>query len=97
MHCENCGSDWPEGVRFCGNCGAALQRSCAECGAPTLTADQRFCATCGAPLGAGAPSTPVASAASGEANGVGEHAGERRLVSVLFADLVGFTTALGEP
>jgi class 3 adenylate cyclase len=91
VHCENCGSDWPEGVRFCGNCGASLERSCAECGAPTLTADQRFCASCGAPLGGASSSTPAASVASGQANNGGEQAGERRLVSVLFADLVGFT------
>jgi len=47
----------------------------------------KFCGECGSPLtagaGAAAPARTVAAAAP---------AAERRLVSVLFADLVGFTT-----
>src|SRR4051812_14220422 len=42
----------------------------------------RFCGECGSPLDAAAPERPAAAAP----------AAERRLVSVLFADLVGFTT-----
>src|SRR6185369_13822625 len=45
---------------------------------------QRFCGSCGSPLAASAPPVPTAPAA--------EQVTERRLVSVLFADLVGFTT-----
>ena len=53
---------------------------CAACGAAN-DPDDAFCGECGAALGdAGAAAQPAASAA------------ERRLVSVLFADLVGFTT-----
>jgi class 3 adenylate cyclase len=81
MTCSNCGTENKPGAKFCGECGAALAANCAACGAanePGL----RFCNECGAPLGetaAPAPSAPAPTA-------------ERRLVSVLFADLVGFTT-----
>jgi class 3 adenylate cyclase/tetratricopeptide (TPR) repeat protein len=81
--CSTCGAENPVGQRFCGSCGAALAAVCSSCGVSN-PAGQRFCGDCGAPLGAqglsvAAPTveTPVA---------------ERRLVSVLFADLVGFTS-----
>ena len=87
MLCASCGTENRAGSRFCDNCGSALAATCPHCGEPNR-ADARFCASCGQAL-AGAdvpaavpPSTPAASA-------------ERRLVSVLFADLVGFT-ALAE-
>ena len=81
MICSNCGTENKATAKFCGGCGAALAATCAACGAahePGL----RFCNDCGAPLGetaapAEAPPAPTA---------------ERRVVSVLFADLVGFTT-----
>jgi class 3 adenylate cyclase/tetratricopeptide (TPR) repeat protein len=49
---------------------------------------ERFCGECGAPL-AGEAAAPRAAAAAASP---GTTAQERRLVSVLFADLVGFTT-----
>jgi class 3 adenylate cyclase/tetratricopeptide (TPR) repeat protein len=76
MRCRNCGSENREGRRFCGQCGAELALGCPACGAANEPAD-RFCGACGEPLDA-APAAPPA-------------ATERRLVSVLFADLVGFT------
>jgi class 3 adenylate cyclase/tetratricopeptide (TPR) repeat protein len=79
--CEQCGSENPAGQRFCGSCGSALNLSCAACGAVN-PAGQRFCGDCGAPLGAAAAAVAPATAP----------AAERKLVSVLFADLVGFTT-----
>jgi len=62
---------------------AVAQASCAACGAP-LAAGARFCATCGAPTAA-----PVGAA------GVAESVRERKVATLLFADLVGFT-ALNE-
>src|SRR6266566_2607146 len=57
---------------------------CSNCGAEN-PAGKRFCGDCGAPLEvdgiSAAPPLPAAAAP----------AAERRLVSVLFADLVGFT------
>ncbi len=77
--CPNCAADNPAGSRFCGNCGAPLSRICASCGAAN-DPGMRFCTQCGTPLEAEPEAAaPIAPAA------------ERRLVSVLFADLVGFT------
>ena len=82
--CANCGAENPLGQRFCGSCGSALAAVCSACGGNN-PAGQRFCGECGAPLTA----FPAASAPPpvGEAM-----VSERRLVSLLFADLVGFTT-----
>src|SRR5438093_13743076 len=81
MICPNCSTENPAGSRFCGGCGAALSQVCAACGTandPTM----RFCNNCGTALGD--PTTLPARPA--------EPVAERRSVSVLFADLVGFTT-----
>ena len=84
--CGACGTAAPPGQRFCGQCGASLARLCATCGAENPPG-HRFCGSCGATLGADG----VAASSSG-AEQVAGATSERRLVSVLFADLVGFTT-----
>ncbi len=81
MICSVCGTENEAGRKFCGECGAPLSLVCATCGASN-TSGMKFCGECGAALVAGA--TPRAQAAEPDS--------ERRLVSVLFADLVGFTT-----
>jgi class 3 adenylate cyclase/tetratricopeptide (TPR) repeat protein len=81
--CAACGSENPAGKRFCGDCGAPLGAACPSCGAENPP-DKRFCGDCGTPLGA--PATAPAVPARREAA-----VAERRLVTVLFADLVGFT------
>jgi len=83
MACPSCGAGSPPGQRFCGQCGAALVRSCPSCGTENPP-ENRFCGSCGAAL-AGAPAAAAATPAPATVS-------ERRLVSVLFADLVGFTT-----
>jgi len=83
MVCRACGTENRAGRKFCAECGAPLAVACPACGTPNEPGE-RFCGECGAKLeGAG-----VAAPASGEAGS----AAERRLVSVLFADLVGFTS-----
>ncbi len=77
--CSNCGAENQSGQKFCGECGNALAATCGSCGAANPPG-QKFCGECGMPLGAS--SEPAAEPAV---------AVERRLVSVLFADLVGFT------
>src|SRR5439155_9465080 len=79
--CPSCGVENPAGHKFCGQCGSALAVVCAECGSPSR-AGERFCGECGSQLDEAAP--PAVGRAAPVA--------ERRLVSVLFADLVGFTT-----
>ncbi|HEY5659643.1 MAG TPA: adenylate/guanylate cyclase domain-containing protein [Gaiellaceae bacterium] len=85
--CVNCGVENPSGARFCGGCGASLARTCPACGEANDAA-MRFCNQCGAALDeAAAPSKPTPQPAAPQS------VAERRLVSVLFADLVGFTSA----
>jgi class 3 adenylate cyclase/tetratricopeptide (TPR) repeat protein len=87
--CAACGTENQAGKRFCRGCGASLAATCASCGA-SVTADDRFCGECGTPVASGSASAPAAHPAAPPAPA--EPATERRLVSVLFADLVGFTT-----
>ena len=96
MICANCGTENPADKRFCGDCGAPLQSTCPTCGA-TNPPGKRFCGDCGTALVAGvAPAATgplVISAARAAPSAVGEApVAERRLVSIVFADLVGFTT-----
>ena len=84
----NCGSENPSGARFCGGCGSSLARVCSACGEANDAA-MRFCNQCGAPFDEAAPPP----AATPEPAPPARTVAERRLVSVLFADLVGFTSA----
>ncbi|HEX6763357.1 MAG TPA: adenylate/guanylate cyclase domain-containing protein [Gaiellaceae bacterium] len=79
--CSSCGAENRADAKFCGECGAPLAVLCALCGTSNEPG-RKFCFECGAALGRAAPAAepreaPVA---------------ERRLVSVLFVDLVGFTS-----
>ena len=90
--CASCGVENPAGARFCGGCGASLTLACTVCGASNEPG-MRFCNHCGASLsdGLSAAAATTAPAVSPSATAVVEPVAERRLVSVLFADLVGFT------
>ena len=85
--CANCGTENPSGHKFCGECGQPLASGCPSCGAENPPG-QKFCGQCGAALQADAAPAPAATAPPPPA----APAAERRLVSVLFADLVGFTS-----
>lgn len=83
MDCSACGERLANGAAFCHRCGARQSvPACASCRAE-LIPGAAFCATCGQPTGL--------SASSGMTDGAGPSA-ERRLTSVLFADLVSYTT-----
>src|SRR3954471_22959048 len=92
MSCASCGAANRAGVKFCTACGSALAATCPHCGSQGETG--RFCGECGgilAPAGmaadpAGQPTGTAAIPAQ-----TAEPVSERRVVSVLFADLVGFT------
>src|SRR5438876_591934 len=83
--CANCGTENPAGQRFCGDCGSPLQASCPTCGAENPPG-QRFCGDCGTEL------VPTAAPATAAQPAREAAVSERRLVTVLFADLVGFTS-----
>ena len=81
--CPSCGAENLDTSRFCGACGIPLLAvSCASCGAAN-PAEHRFCGQCGAALSAAA--APAAEPARPAAD-------ERKLATVLFADVVGFTS-----
>ncbi len=84
MHCPSCAALNADTAKFCTECGAALEQHCPACGTAHRPS-QRFCAECGAAL-----TSAAAPAAAEPALQLG--VAERRLVTVLFADLVGFTT-----
>jgi class 3 adenylate cyclase/tetratricopeptide (TPR) repeat protein len=82
--CQNCGVENRPEARFCSQCGSALEALCPN-GHP-VRASSRFCDQCGAAVqGSSAP-------APGDIISLTAPVAERRLVTVLFADLVGFTT-----
>src|SRR6185369_12646806 len=87
--CSNCRTENRPGRKFCMSCGSGLALGCPNCGAP-FEAGERFCGECGTALpgsgAAAAPGVPVVHPTVTEVA-----TAERRLVSVLFADLVGFT------
>jgi hypothetical protein len=90
MICVSCGFDNRAGSNFCSRCGHPLRLACPACAA-AVDAEDRFCPKCGTVLGdrvapgqTGLASPPTLQPGVAEAEG--------RLVSVLFADLVGFTT-----
>lgn len=83
MRCRSCNEDNLETHRYCSNCGSPLERLCVDCGASNTWQAPR-CVACGARLTSG----------SGEIRT--DLSGERKRVSVLFADLVGSLALLSE-
>ena len=80
----SCGTENSADARFCSDCGAPLQRACPACGAEQ-PATAAFCSSCGIALRDDAR----------RAADTADERQERRVVTVLFADLAG-STALGE-
>ena len=88
MNCPACGHENPEHAKFCSECGGALraERVCARCGTSNK-ADAKFCHECGAPDASAI--APAATAVSQPPEG------ERRQLTVMFADLANSTALSG--
>src|SRR5262245_47235074 len=89
MRCGSCGTENPEGTKFCGECGVPMQMRCPQCGFENLPST-KFCRQCGTPtaerqVGAQRTDTPPQPRAPARAEA------ERRQLTVLFCDLVGST------
>lgn len=84
MICERCGFANEAGQKFCNECGTGLARAC-PAGHPNPPA-AKFCGECGEAMGGASAVPPVAGAPSAE----------RRFITALFADLVGFTSMTEE-
>jgi class 3 adenylate cyclase len=86
MHCPSCGRENPGPNKHCSECGAALTRACSRCGSRN-PAPSKFCHECGNSLTLeGSPSSDATAAGLPlEDLNVGD--GERKTISVLFADI----------
>ena len=89
--CPSCGTSNEAGAKFCNECGKPMSGLCPTCGTANPPS-AKFCNQCGTSIGSDAAAqAPGQVPADGAVVGPGGSA-ERRLVSVMFADLVGFTT-----
>jgi len=94
--CPSCGHGNRPDRRFCTECGARLGRACAACGTPA-DPGEKFCGNCGAPLGVTAPPAAESAPATYTPQRLAEKIltsrsaleGERKQVTVLFADVKG--------
>src|SRR5262245_14989281 len=102
MQCPQCQQHNPPQARFCMGCGAGLTPSCSHCGTE-LPVGAAFCFACGRPAVAPVPAARFATPESYTPRHLADKIltnrsaleGERKQVTVLFADVSGFT-ALSE-
>jgi len=104
MKCPRCQHENPPGSAFCLECGGRLASACASCGAE-LPAGSKFCNKCGTPVATEAPTQPrFASPEAYTPKHLAEKIltskaaleGERKQVTVLFADLKGSMELLAD-
>ena len=89
MRCRTCDRTLDDDARFCPGCGTAVTATCGVCDA-VLDPDARFCKRCGA-----ATTDDAITGDGPPAPGRSDRARERKVATMLFADIVGFTR-LGE-
>ena len=101
MKCSRCQHENLPSMKFCGECGARLAAVCSACGASNAPT-QKFCGECGAALMSGGPT--FASPETNTPKHLAEKIltsksaleGERKHVTVLFADLKGSMELLAD-
>src|SRR5688572_24657693 len=74
MRCSRCGSDHPQGSKFCIECGIPLTNRCQRCGAANLPR-AKFCGACGTSLSGRTtiPASTPPTRPTGQAAAVGVH------------------------
>src|SRR5262245_9027083 len=103
MHCPQCGHENAVEMKFCGECGTRIALVCSECGARNAPA-QKYCGECGARIepGTSPRQPPTANAytpkhlAEKILSSKAALEGERKQVTVLFADLKGSMELLAD-
>jgi predicted ATPase/class 3 adenylate cyclase len=104
MRCHHCSADNREGRRFCAECGASLSQACPSCGFAN-DPGEKFCGGCGKPLQFVQPaSTKFNSPEAYTPKHLAERIlssksaleGERKQVTVLFADMKGSMELLAD-
>jgi class 3 adenylate cyclase/tetratricopeptide (TPR) repeat protein len=83
MHCRHCDSDNSATNAFCEACGKPLEAVCAACGHINRP-DSHFCGRCSASLG---PAASVRTSADDMLRALSASGGERKRLSVIFADI----------
>lgn len=101
MECPRCRAPNRDGAQFCRACGARLDLACAACGAVVQSASH-FCDSCGAALPPSGRDRPPRFSSPGSytprhladkiLTSRSALEGERKQVTVLFADVSGFTS-----
>ncbi|HUF76780.1 MAG TPA: adenylate/guanylate cyclase domain-containing protein [Longimicrobiales bacterium] len=105
MNCPRCEQPAPADAAFCPKCGAKLTRACGQCGVANAP-DDNFCRKCGARLDVASapPATRFATPQSYTPQHLADRIltsktaleGERKQVTVLFADLKGSMELLAD-
>ena len=103
MNCPRCQHANPVNMKFCGECGARLESGCAACGAVNPLGN-KFCGQCGASLAQTATAPNSISPQSYTPKHLAEKIltlknslkGERKQVTVLFADMKGSMELLAD-
>src|SRR5262245_18400030 len=103
MRCAHCQHENPSGVKFCGECGARLESVCAACGAANPPGNN-FCGQCGTALAQAMTPTKFSSPETYTPKHLAEKIltsksaleGERKQVTVLFADMKGSMELLAD-
>jgi len=101
MKCPNCQTENPEDAKFCIECGAVMEFNCPKCGAITPTTG-KFCKECGHDLIEAKAAPPIDYSepqtytpkflADKIITACSSIEGERKLVTVLFADVANYTS-----
>ena len=106
MKCPKCRHENEEGAKFCEECAAPLGRACGKCGR-SLSPTAKFCPECAHPTGL-RPEAPPATRFTSPDSYTPRHLaekiltskaaleGERKQVTVLFADLPGSMELLAD-